>query len=279
MFDDDFEITPKHIVIATILLLLLPGILLGSWYTIDQTERGVITRNGAVIDTAEPGLHFKAPFIDSVHPITLQTHKQPYKMASYSRDQQPAELTVSVVYHVNTGKVREVYSEYKTVDNLVERTLSPRIIQATKTVFGMYSASESIKDRSKLNTDVLNAIITQTTDLVTIESVQIENIDFSDAYEQSVEARMLAEVAVQKANQDWEREKIQANIVVTKAEAEARSVKLAGEAEAYAISKKGDALRDSPQLVELTAAQKWNGVLPTTMIPNAGVPMLDLSKR
>lgn len=40
-----------------------------------------------------------------------------------------------------------------------------------------------------------------------------------------------------------------------------------------------DALRSSPGLVQLTAAQKWNGVLPTTMIPNAGVPMLNLDKK
>ena len=36
-------------------------VLMSSWYTIDQGERGVILRNGAVVGTAEPGLNFKAP--------------------------------------------------------------------------------------------------------------------------------------------------------------------------------------------------------------------------
>jgi len=45
-------------------------IALGSWYTVDQTERGVVLRNGAVIGTAQPGLGFKVPLIDSVEKVS-----------------------------------------------------------------------------------------------------------------------------------------------------------------------------------------------------------------
>ncbi|EER47483.1 bacteriophage Mu I protein GP32 [Actinobacillus minor NM305] len=44
-------------------------------------------------------------------------------------------------------------------------------------------------------------------------------------------------------------------------------VKKAGEAEAATIRVKGEALKENRQLVELTAAEKWNGVLPTTITP------------
>jgi regulator of protease activity HflC (stomatin/prohibitin superfamily) len=50
------------VTVAVIALVGLP-LLLGSWYTVDQGERGVILRNGAVVGTAEPGLHFKMPLI------------------------------------------------------------------------------------------------------------------------------------------------------------------------------------------------------------------------
>ena len=277
----DKEGNPKVGNIVWSIFIVLGGftVLLGSWYTIDQGERGVITTNGAISGTAEPGLHFKKPLIDSVNKISIQTDKHPTDMDSYSRDQQPAKIRVSVTYHVNPSAVEQVYSEFTTAENLVDRTLSPRINQAVKTIFGQFSASESIQDRARLNKEVFDAVASASTILVTIESIQIENIDFSDAYEQSVEARMLAEVGVQKKKQEWEQAKIDADIKVTVAEADAKATKLAGEAEAYAINKKGDALRNSPELVQLTAAQKWNGVLPTTMIPNAGVPMLNLDKR
>ena len=40
---------------------------LGSFYTVDEGDRGVILRNGAVIGVADPGLHFKLPFFDDVN--------------------------------------------------------------------------------------------------------------------------------------------------------------------------------------------------------------------
>ncbi len=82
--------------------------------------------------------------------------------------------------------------------------------------------------------------------------------------------RMLAEVKVQKLRQNAEREKVQADIVVTQAQAKANAVraaaladaeaiKLRGEAEASAIKARGDALRDNPGLVQLTQAERWDG--------------------
>jgi regulator of protease activity HflC (stomatin/prohibitin superfamily) len=124
---------------------------------------------------------------------------------------------------------------------------------------------------------------------VVIESTQIENIDFSEAYEKSIEERMLAEVEVEKLKQNAEREKVQAEITVTKAkaaadaalaeaEAKAKATRLAGEAEAAAIKAKGEALGSNPALIQLTQAERWNGILPTTMIPSGTVPFIDVSK-
>ena len=56
--------------IAGVIVLLL---VLGSWYTVDQTERGVLLRNGAVVGTAQPGLGFKVPVMDSVEKISVKT--------------------------------------------------------------------------------------------------------------------------------------------------------------------------------------------------------------
>lgn len=122
---------------------------------------------------------------------------------------------------------------------------------------------------------------------VIIDSVQIENIDFSDVYEASIEQRMLAEVEVQKLRQNAEREKVQAEITVTQAKAnadavraqsnaEAEAIRIKGDAEAASIKARGDALRENPGLVALTQAEKWNGQLPTTMLPGGSVPMLQL---
>ncbi len=155
---------------------------------------------------------------------------------------------------------------------------------------GRFTAVSAIQERSRLNAEIMAAISESVRGPVIIESVQIENIDFSDAYEQSIEARMLAEVEVQKLRQNAEREKVQAEITVTQAkaqadavrataEAEADAIRIRGEAEAEAIKARGDALRDNPGLVALTQAERWNGQLPQTMLPDSGVPMLNLGAR
>src|SRR6476659_6856813 len=81
---------------AAIGLIAIAGIL-GSWYTVDQTERGVLLRYGAVVGVAQPGLGFKVPLIDSVEKVSVKTTTFAWdKMNSYSYDQQPADLKISV---------------------------------------------------------------------------------------------------------------------------------------------------------------------------------------
>jgi regulator of protease activity HflC (stomatin/prohibitin superfamily) len=250
----------------------------GSFYTIDAGERGVILRNGKVVGTAEPGLSFKLPIVDSVREITVQTQARLYeKVMVYSRDQQSAELQISVNYRLPADQVQTIYTEYGGKDGVMTRLLDRQVPEEVKNVFGRFNAVTAIQERERLSKEVQEAIQNATKNPVLIvESVQIENIDFSEAYEQSIEQRMLAEVEVQKVQQNAQREKVQAEILVIQAKAEADAKKLQGDAEAHAINARGKALRDNPSLVELVQAEKWNGVLPTTMVPGSAVPFINV---
>jgi len=272
--------------LTAVIALIALSVLMSSWYTVDEGERMVILRNGAAIDTAEPGLHFKIPVIDRAVPISVQTLKVEFgEMASYSKDQQPAEIRLSVNFHVLPSSVQSIYSTYGSVEGLVDRILRPRVNDSTKKVFGQFTAVSVIQDRAKFGTDVYQAVVKAVGDEMIIESIQVENIDFSNAYEQSIEQRMLAEVEVQKVKQNWEKEKVAADITRTRAQAEAdarlaqataeaKSIELRGQAEAAAIQAKGAALRDNPALVQLIQAEKWDGKLPTTMVPGSAVPFI-----
>ncbi|TNF34151.1 MAG: prohibitin family protein [Gammaproteobacteria bacterium] len=270
--------TAKSFFSSSVFVIVLIVILVwGAWYTVDQGERGVILRTGAVIGVADPGLNFKIPLIDSVRYLSVQSRKVSYeKIYAYSRDQQPAVLALSINYRMNPAEVTKIYEDYGSEANVVSRLIDPRANQELKTVFGQFNAVTAIQERERLNREVFDAIFKSVQGPLMVESVQIENIDFSDAYERSIEERMLAEVEVQRVKQNWEREKIQAEIVETKAKAEATAIRLKGEAEAAAINARGKALRDNPALVHLVQAEKWDGKLPSTMVPNASLPMLNL---
>lgn len=263
-------------------------ILGGSWYTVDQGERAVILRNGKIISTAGPGLHFKLPLVDDADRISVQSLAQVYEnVPTYSRDQQPATITLSVSFRIPEDQVDTVRSDYGSIGAVLSRLVDRKVNEQVKNVFGQFNAVTAIQDRSRLNNDVQTALQAAVKGPIIIEAVQIENIDFSDAYEASIEQRMLAEVEVQKIKQNAEREKVTAEITViqaqaqadsqlAKAKADAEAVRLRGDAEAEAIRAKGAALRDNPALIGLVSAEKWDGVLPTQMVPGAAVPFVNV---
>lgn len=274
--------------VGFVALLVTITVVFGSWYTIDQGERGVLLRNGAVVGSAQPGLGFKTPWIEEVVKVSVQSRAQIYKeVPAYSKDQQSAILALSVNYRIPADQVTEVYGTYGGEDGLLARLVDRRVNEDLKTVFGRFTAVQAIQERGRLNMEVATAVQNSVKGPVIIDSVQIENIDFSDVYEASIEQRMLAEVEVQKLRQNAEREKVQAEITVTQAKAnadavraqsnaEAEAIRIKGDAEAASIKARGDALRENPGLVALTQAEKWNGQLPTTMLPGGAVPMLQL---
>jgi regulator of protease activity HflC (stomatin/prohibitin superfamily) len=287
----------KGIAAASIAGVVALIILLGSWYTVDQTERGVLLRNGAVIGTAQPGLGFKAPLIDSVEKISVKTSTYTWdKMNAYSFDQQPADLKISVTLRAAPEKVSDLYAKFGKLDTAVNQVVSPVVNQQVKVVFGRYTAVKAIQDRSAIKDAITDTL--KYDPMIIIESVQLENIEFSANYLHSIEQRMLAEVEVQRLQQNAEREKVQAQITVTQAnakanavraeaqanadatrlngEASASNIKITGEAQAAAIEARAKALGTNPNLVTLVQAERWNGVLPTTMVPGSAVPFVSL---
>jgi regulator of protease activity HflC (stomatin/prohibitin superfamily) len=210
-------------------------------------------------------------------------------------------LIISVNYRATEDNVDDLYAQFGGLQGFADRVLFPRVLSESKIVFGQYNAVTAIQERGRLSNEVMQAILKAAAGPVVIESVQIENLDFSDAYEKSIEQRMLAEVEVQRLRQNAEREKVQGEIVVTKATAEANAVRaqaaaqadatrlranaeaervrLIGNAEASAIEARAKALGQNPHLVSLVQAEKWNGALPTTMIPGGAVPMIGLKQQ
>lgn len=259
-----------------------------SFYVIDAGERGVILRLGAVQGTAEPGMGFLIPLVDRVVRISTQTQSAFYtNIDTYSRDQQSASIDVSVIFHVDPTNVAALYSEFGSLEAAVERELARVLPSAMKEVFGRFTAASSIQERQRLGAEV-QAAVQKAVDLpLVVDTVQMERISFSAACERSVEERMLAEVEVLKVNQNAAREKVQADIAVirakaeaeaavARAEAEAHAIRVRGEADAAAIAARAAALDGNPLVVDLIAAERWNGVLPATMVPDAALPFMDV---
>lgn len=272
---------------AAFLVFLL---VMGSWYTVDQGERGVVVRFGEITQVSDPGLAFKFPLMDAVRKISVQERITRYSdLETYSRDQQPATMTVSVRYMIDSSRIPELYEGFGSIQGLIDRQITPKVLEETKTVFGRYNAVEAIRERGRLNVEIAQAVQASVTGPVIILGVQVEDVAFSRAYENSVEQRMLAEVAVERERQNLERERVEADIVRTRAEAEADrirfaaqaeadAIRLRGDAEASAIRERAEALAENQNLVDLVKAERWNGQLPTTVLPNGTIPFIEANK-
>lgn len=275
---------------AFAVFLLLTIFIGGSYYTVPPGWSAVVVRMGKITGVEAPGsgLGFKMPFLSTVKYFNVQSQAEVYdQMESYSQDQQPANFKVSVRYHISAGDVEQIYNDYGSEDAMVSRLLDRIVPQQVKTTFGQFSAVTAIADRAKLNAAVQSAVETAITGPVVIEGVQVEDVKFSVAYENAVEQRMQAQVQVQKMEQEADQQEVQAKITVINAQAaadaqvaqataQAKATELNGNATAAAIKARGDALKANPDLVELTAAERWNGVLPTTMVPGSTVPFVSI---
>lgn len=264
--------------------VLLVSLSASPFYTIDQGEAGILLRFGRIHSVSEPGLGLKLPVVDRVVKVSTRTEKRVFEnLQSYSADVQEASIRVTVNHRVPAANAAEVYTRYGL--DYAARTVDPFVPERLKEVFGQYQAAAVVAERVRLGAEVEAAIKQSVPKEIVIESVQIENIDFSDAYEQAIEAAAQAEAEVRKSRNELERERVEAEKRVVQAraaaeavrqnaQAQAEAIRLRGDAEAATIAAKAKAFADNPGFVNLIAAEKWDGKLPQTQVPGSAVPFV-----
>ena len=69
----DLKKTLQRVVIV-VLVLLIVGTVLGSYYNVSEQENAVVTMFGKVLRTNTAGLYFKIPYLQQVHMVDITTH-------------------------------------------------------------------------------------------------------------------------------------------------------------------------------------------------------------
>lgn len=253
--------------IATIgaLVILIIVLVIGGIRVVDETEVGVVKTFGEISGTVDSGLNFINPLTQKVTMYDLRVHVRESSFASYTKDAQPLTAAIEYQYALNPAFAEDVAREYGSYE-ILETKLSNIVEERAKIVFAHYSAMPLLENRSNLSTEVAEEVKTiENLFHVTFTSVVVKDIDFSDAFEASVEAKMTAEQAALKAEQDKKTAIIQAEQKkeVAAITAEAAIAQAKGEAEALEITRQ--ALQNMPDTwVQQLWIEKWDGKLPTT---------------
>ena len=215
------------------IILVLVGIILGSFTTIPAGHRGVVIRFSAVTGTVlEEGLQTKLPFVDSVIKMSIQTQKFETDAASASKDLQDVNTRIALNYKLDPGQAAEVYRTLGT--EYIDRIASPAIQETIKQVTARYNAEDLILRRDEVKNDITTELSIRLLERgIITEAVSITEFQFSATFTAAIEAKVGAEQAVFEAQNKLERVKVEAQQAEEAAigEANARIAQAEGEAE------------------------------------------------
>lgn len=281
---------PKLAIILALVIIL--GLIAFATCTarIPTGYTAIVTTFGKVSDnTLEAGFHVKSPF----QKITLMDNreqKRTFVTEAFSSDIQQVDINGSVNYAINKSTAMTLFKEVGV--DYFDKLVYPRMLEITKGVFSKYTAENLVAYRQVLSETILKDLGEELEPYgINIISISIENIDFTDAFTDAVEAK---QVAAQKklqaeieqsqktmeTQQQAERQKIQAqaeaDVAKINADADAYAVKVRAEAEAEANKEIAESL--TKELIEFNTIKQWNGELPTYVSGegSATLPILNL---
>ena len=235
----------KKILIAVIAVLAVI-VLSDSFFTVRENEYACTVRFSAIIDTtADAGLHFKVPFVDSVKyfPNTTMLYDIPPSEVLTS-DKQNMTVDCYILWSISDPKL--FYQTLGTT-GVAEQRLDALTYNELKTVMGTLAQADIInmEDGAKRN-EIYEGIAADVDALaqvygIRVEDVKIKRFDLPDSNLQAVYDRMISErnqmAEKYTADGNYEASIIRndvdktVNILVSNAEAEAAKLVAEGEAE------------------------------------------------
>jgi regulator of protease activity HflC (stomatin/prohibitin superfamily) len=260
--DVRFNLSGSHFMRAALAIVLLATLWSG-FVTIGAGERGVVfSKFGGVQERVlGEGWQFKIPFVESVIPMDVKIQKSETQASASSRDLQIVSSVIALNYHVDPAAVNRVYQD---VGLAYEgRIIAPAVQESVKAVTAQFTAEELITKRDQVSSqikDLLTARLGRRN--VMVDEFSITDLDFSEVFEASIEAKQVAEQQALKARQDLERVKIEAEQKLAEARAEAEAQR----AQRETITR---------EVIQLRAIEKWDGKLP--QMTGGAMPFLDVS--
>lgn len=252
----------QRIVVLVVALVVLAA-LWSAVVTVGPGNRGVLMTFGAVHQgVLSPGLHFKLPFVQTVKQMNVRIQKSQTNETAASRGLQNVSTEVAVNWAINPLDAEWVYQHLGDESELTSKVIAPVVSNAVKAVAARYNAEDLIESRDKVATAIQQQIVAALNQYkVQVQGVNITNFQFSHAYTEAIEQKQVAQQRALQATYDLQRTKIQAEQEVAQAQGQAQAQKLLQQT-------------ISPEIIQLKAVEKWNGILPQVMGGSGTLPMV-----
>jgi len=237
---------------------------------IQPYQRAVMTSLGQIQSVADPGVNITFfPFTSRhTYDVTNQVilFKDAESMTAATKDLQDASLGVSVNYHLDANKLKEIYLNYG--DDYVEKIVKPMILDSVKSASSQFTAEELVTKRQefvisseKILKEKMKAVY------MVLEKIAITNVKFSDSFNSAIEAKVRTQQEAEQAKNELKKTEYESQQKITRSKAEAETIRI----QAEAIQSQGGA-----EYVNLKAVEKWDGKLPVTFVPGSALPFLNI---
>jgi regulator of protease activity HflC (stomatin/prohibitin superfamily) len=289
-----------------VLALCLAGLLLGlGLFVVEPTEMAGVRRFGEVTtrEPYGPGMHLKLPLVDRVDRLQVSLDLlRVQDLTMYTVDNQWVKISVGLTYRIPPAAVfRLLYQVGRSGNFSIRENVEPIIADRAMRVFARRNTIKISEEREVIANEIRQAVSARLAELFGLDVVdlQIAKIEYSPTFMASVEAAVkakndavAAENTVNRIRFEAEQVRVRAQgeadaaaiqaegqkrSAVIRAQGEAEAVRIVGEAQAASLQARGAAVAAHPGIVQLVAADRWNGVLPLTVLGEHGaVPFINL---
>jgi modulator of FtsH protease HflC len=234
--------SPVTGIITLLLLLVLIIVGYSSIFTVQQTEQALVVRFGAPVDVAtEPGLHFKAPFTDSV----IAIDKRILDLENPAQEVIASDQKRLVVDAFARYRIKDALQFYQSVGTIqaANLQLATLLNSALRRVLGEVTLIQVVRDqREALMKRIRDQLDHEATSYgIQVVDVRIRRADLPDQNSQAIYQRMKTErqreaaefraQGAQKAQEIRSNADREATVIVAEANSKAEQVRGEGDAE------------------------------------------------
>ncbi|MFN3267164.1 MAG: SPFH domain-containing protein [Deinococcales bacterium] len=244
--------------------------------------------SGLKPEALQPGTHFVLPGVESVvfyntrlQELTLSRRGEggadrDESIQALSREGLEISADVTVQYQIIAAKAPKIHQEIGIgFENVVIR---PQMRSEVRNGIGSFNAAELISTKRKeLEVSIIKSLESQFAKVnIELKAVLLRELRIPESVAKAIEEKQTAEQRVQTEKNNREAERIRADTVVVKASGDAKAAVARAEGEAKALRLRAEALKQNPQLIQLTLAEKLAPSIQTIMVPSSGNFLLNL---
>lgn len=200
-------------------------------FNVEGGHRAIVFNRvvGIKEDVYSEGTHFMVPWFE--RPIIYDVRLRPQQISSATgtRDLQTVNITLRVLSRPKPNKLPEVYRSLGM--NYEQRVLPSIITETLKSVIAQYNASQLLTMREAVSAEVMRRLKTRAMYFnIEMDDVSIKELTFGKDYTQAVESKQVAQQEAERAKFYVERAEQEKKSAIIRAEGEAQSAKLIGQA-------------------------------------------------